>query len=901
MPNKFNVEFILNVCSRFALILKFASSLKNRRSRISQTPLYILVSSFENINLKPFKLEESKAVRNKQTFRRYLSIAFTLAIMIFFASQAQAVVLSQKLKDQLNTLADTAGVGMVIVAFNTNSGLNDNHLNILKSLGITGGQTFKNLGMVAQPMTVAQVRALANNPNVRSIWSNDRLVYTMNQARVLTGVDRLRSETAFTLRNGGMPVSGAGDFSVMVIDSGIDATHADLQFGTKVIQNVHPVVAAGTLEGFTPNLSIENVPNTDQSVGHGTHCAGIIGGSGIRSGGTYAGVAPGTKIVGAGLGAGLFVLNAIGAWEYGLANQYRYNIRVISNSYGGDGPFDPSNPINIASRMAYERNITVVFAGGNAGPTKNTYNPYAKAPWVIGVAAGTKEGDLADFSSRGTPREERLANEDVNDDFDAPTITAPGTGRAFESNAGRFTSAMASVRAITNLTSNGLDADTELPVGMIPFYTQISGTSMATPFVAGTVALMLDADPTLTPDEIKEILTSTATKMPGRADWEVGAGYLNSYAAVDKVFNRSRAYANFQDETFNTKFGEERPAQQAFQIDFNPAVEGAASTNAKSFTVDADMNVLDVFATVDDVSGSGFGNLVGIRLTSPSGKTYSSAIDFPVIGSLARQVVVQNPEAGTWTVEVRGARGLTAAEGVSSPIQLALPGPVQGTVTQVKYVLPNISDISGHAQQAAIEAAIKSRLIDTFADGTFRPDSVVNRGDFARTLVSNTSLRQTLSANPRFTDVSGDMRRIAEAVTANGSTNRDYNFAPKGLLSASGSLFNPSGNISRLDLAVAFVRALGHDEAARALANTNVTVNGQVISDNSQIPGALRGYVQLAINKGLLEIYEAQVIETAPGQFQVLPGPRVEPNNTVTRAGLAAKLNVYRQLFTTGG
>ncbi len=227
---------------------------------------------------------------------------------------------------------------------------------------------------------------------------------------------------------------------MMVIDSGVDATHADLQFGTKVIQNVQTIVGAGTLPGFTSNISIENVPNTDQSVGHGTHCAGIIGGTGIRSGGQYAGVAPGAKIIGSGLGAGLFVLNAIGAWEWGLANQYNYNIRVVSNSYGGSGDFNPNNPITIASKMAYDRNIAVVFAGGNSGPGKGTYNPYAKAPWVIGVAAGTKEGGLAGFSSRGLPRDERLTNENALDDFDAPTITAPGTGREFESNADRFMS-----------------------------------------------------------------------------------------------------------------------------------------------------------------------------------------------------------------------------------------------------------------------------------------------------------------------------------------------------------------------------------------------------------------------------------------------------------------------------
>jgi serine protease AprX len=112
----------------------------------------------------------------------------------------------------------------------------------------------------------------------------------------------------------------------------------------------------------------------------------------------------------------------------------------VSNSYGGSGAFDPDNPITIASKMAHDRNIAVIFAAGNDGPTKDTYNTYAKAPWVIGVAAGSKEGDLADFSSRGISRDVRLSNEDPNDDFNAPTITAPGTGRIYETNAAKFTS-----------------------------------------------------------------------------------------------------------------------------------------------------------------------------------------------------------------------------------------------------------------------------------------------------------------------------------------------------------------------------------------------------------------------------------------------------------------------------
>ena len=211
----------------------------------------------------------------KIDIRRIFSTLFMMMASGALFVGIQAATLSPDLQNKLTNAADNVSVGMVIVTFNTNSGLQESHLNVLRGVGVTGGQTFPILGMVAQPMTAGQVRALSNNSAVRSIWSNDKLIYYMSQARMLTGVDKLRSESAFTTRNGGMPVSGAGDFSVLIIDSGIDATHADLPFGSKVVQNVHPVLATSTVSGFTPNVTIENLQNTDETVGHGTHCATV--------------------------------------------------------------------------------------------------------------------------------------------------------------------------------------------------------------------------------------------------------------------------------------------------------------------------------------------------------------------------------------------------------------------------------------------------------------------------------------------------------------------------------------------------------------------------------------------------------------------------------------------------
>ena len=102
-------------------------------------------------------------------------------------------------------------------------------------------------------------------------------------------------------------------------------------------------------------------------------------------------------------------------------------------------------------------------------------------------------------------------------------------------------------------------------------------------------------------------------------------------------------------------------------------------------------------------------------------------------------------------------------------------------------------------------------------------------------------------------------------------------------------------------MAVAFVRALGLDAEAKAKANTTVIdpTSGQPVIENAQIAPALRGYVQIAIDKGFLEVYQASVEQTPTG-FVAKPGPRVEPNASVTRAALATKLNLFVQRFIAG-
>lgn len=463
----------------------------------------------------------------KKWLSGFLIFALLLSLVLPNLSKAKAEVVPVAVLDLdlVKVLKTAIQPVQVVVTFEGDGPPTKANLTLLEKLGITKAISMKALPIAGMLASKDQINKLSATPGVKSIYLNKRLKYYNADATAMTGVDQARADAAMTEANGGLPLTGKG-VGIVINDSGVDGTHGDLKFGSHLVQNVLASVNLSSLTGgLVPINYIESVPNTDTNSGHGTHVAGIIGGTGMMSGGKYEGAAPGASLIGYGSGAALLVLDGIGGIDYAIANKERYNIRVINNSWGSSGEFDPNDPINLASKAAYDNGITVLFAAGNEGPGENTHNPYAKAPWVISVAAGDKEGKLADFSSRGMNGVGGTFEMDGRTWIwkDEPSITAPGVD-------------IISTRVLGPVALLGLPTDISLVEPQyLPFYTTMSGTSMATPHVAGIVALMLEADPTLTPDQIKQVLQDTATSMPGYQSWEVGAGYVNAYDALHKV------------------------------------------------------------------------------------------------------------------------------------------------------------------------------------------------------------------------------------------------------------------------------------------------------------------------------------------------------------------------------
>ncbi|MBA2735956.1 MAG: S8 family serine peptidase [Pyrinomonadaceae bacterium] len=416
---------------------------------------------------------------------------------------------------------------------------------MLKSLGITGGVYMRELPIVLTKVNLTQFNSLKQKSGVRSLYANRIFKVLDLESRSITGVENLIRDAEVTGRNQGLPVSGK-NIGISYIDTGIDATHPDLTLGESVIQNVFFATAEVPLNlppEFTPILPVENQPITDVEGGHGTFGAGVTAGTGKASGGLYRGMAPGAKLIGitAGNDAGLSTFAIVQAMEYTLVNQFRYNIRVCNNSYGttlADLPYDPNDPINTASRMMHDRNITVVFAAGNDGEGVDKINPFSVAPWVISVGAAEKRGlgTPAGFSSRGNDNGTGTDTPGQPADPDAlPNLRPDITGSGVD-----IKSTRSKAPGVTNVAGTipvfvGANDLSTIPPALLPFYTTSQGTSFSTPQVSGIVALMLEANPLLTPDEVVTVLRQTATPMPYE-ERVVGSGYVDAHNAVRSAF-----------------------------------------------------------------------------------------------------------------------------------------------------------------------------------------------------------------------------------------------------------------------------------------------------------------------------------------------------------------------------
>ena len=364
---------------------------------------------------------------------------------------------------------------------------------------------------------ITEVVALPNIIRIEQQPMLQPLLDISTRAMKVRESDKYSPETAWELGYTGESIT------IAVLDTGVDDRHDSLD--GKFVAGVD----------FTQDESFfvprDGSYNPDDVDGHGTHCAGIAMGTGGDEG-QYMGVAPGAELV------DVKVLNDWGpspgnqliqGLEWCIDYQDEFGIDILSISIGDlipgddDGQSTTSQLIN----SAVEEGMVVVVAAGNDGPNNDGFSDTAAADLAITVGAiddmnsvERNDDEIADFSSRG-PR----TDDGDDDELDElkPDIVAPGVS---------IYSALYSVS----------------PVGAVTGYQAQSGTSMACPHVAGLTALMLEAFPELTPQDIKEVLRDSAVAMGSPYDRNLdskynedyGWGIVDAHAAILKCLSKYR-------------------------------------------------------------------------------------------------------------------------------------------------------------------------------------------------------------------------------------------------------------------------------------------------------------------------------------------------------------------------
>ena len=406
------------------------------------------------------------------------------------------------------------------------------HFKGLQDRGAAIGSKFQAIRAVTMRVPVSMLAELANDPNVAYI-TPDR--HQKMAANPVTEEFATAVQADVAASQYGFDGTGIG---VAVIDSGI-ADHPDLHGANGASRVV-----------YSQSFVFLNSSTTDQ-FGHGTHVAGLVGGNGASSGSangyaaTYAGMAPNVNLINLrvldqnGFGTDSQVIAAI---QQAINLKNTYNIRVISMSLGR--PVFESytlDPVDQAVEAAWKAGIVVVAAAGNNGRFSltngfGTIGVPANDPAVITVGATMTEttntrvdDQIASYSSKGPTTIDHIVK---------PDLVAPGNR-------------MVSLRAAGSTLDTLFPQYEVAPASGTSKYYELSGTSMATPIVSGAVALMLQQNPTLTPDQVKARLMKTAWKGVGQFtyshDWwgniynneydifTYGAGYLDIDAALSST------------------------------------------------------------------------------------------------------------------------------------------------------------------------------------------------------------------------------------------------------------------------------------------------------------------------------------------------------------------------------
>ncbi|GAA4221331.1 subtilisin family serine protease [Streptosporangium album] len=370
---------------------------------------------------------------------------------------------------------------------------------------------------------------------------------------------------------------------VAVLDTGVDTKHPDLA----------DRIAAS--QSFVPGQELAD------GHGHGTHVASTIAGSGSASGGRNKGAAPGARLLvgkildNAGNGDSSWVIDGM---EWAASN----GAKIVSMSIGA-GVTDGGDPMSQAvNELTASTGALFVIAAGNSGPTPQTIDTPGAADAALTVAATSKTDTLAAFSSRGPRLDGALK----------PDIAAPGVNIVAARSAG---------------TSMGSPAD--------EYYTSASGTSMATPHVAGSAAILAQQHPDWTAAQYKAALMSTA-KDDGFTVYEQGAGRVDvARATSQKVLattpnldfgagpdgkdpvTRQVTYANLGDQPVTltltpTLSTGGKPVEGALSADQTLAVPAGGTATA---TVTLNPAGLDYGA----FTGAVVAETDGIRITTPVG------------------------------------------------------------------------------------------------------------------------------------------------------------------------------------------------------------------------------------------------------------------------------------------